>query len=319
MWEQLAGQALSAITGTIGANQAANAQENAAKQSAQTAYRNQLAQLQLQEPNRYTGYQALADLNSLYGYQTSPYSTIGQLQNTMTKLGAGEIKQALKSGASFDQLQQMGTVGDVSGKQYKKLSKYLTPEQIQTLRMGPAQAATAPGAGSTGNTGQAGNMSRFFASPDYQFRRDEGIRGIEQGAAARGGALSGNALRGVSAFNSNLASQEFGSYINRLMDMAGLGTAATANVGNAMNANAGAQMGAQQQIGDARASGIMGTTNSIANAVGGAADAITLNRYLNPRPAWTPFSNPGRGYSGVNPANYRIGPVKNDLGWLTGG
>jgi hypothetical protein len=251
--------------------------------------------MQLQEPNRYTGYQALGDINALYGYETAPYSTIGQLQNTMTKLGAGEVKQALKNGASFEQLQQMGTVGDVSGKQYKKLSKYLTPEQIQTLRMGPAQAATAPGAGgSTGNT--AGNFSRFFTSPDYQFRRDEGIRGIEQGAAARGGALSGNALRAVAGFNSNLAAGEYGNYFDRLTQLAGMGTAATNNVGNAMNNNAAAQMGAQQQIGDARASGIMGGVNSIANAVNAGTEAWMFNKYLN---AGRPAASSGYGpYAG---------------------
>lgn len=267
MWEALAGAALSAAAGAYGSNRAASAQEDAAKRQADTAYRNMLAQLQLQEPQRNLGYQALGDLSAMYGYSQAPYTSIPQLQNQLTKLGAGEVKAALRGGATFEQLQGMGTLGDVSGKQYKRLSRYLTPEQIQVLRTGPSQAAAAPAAPTAGATGQAGDMSRFFASPDYEFRRSEGLRGIEQGAAARGGALSGNALRATSAFNSNLASQEYGNYMSRLMQMAGLGSAATNNSGNAVSGYGNSLMGSQQQMGDARASGVLGMTNSLMGGI----------------------------------------------------
>lgn len=119
-----------------------------------------------------------------------------------------------------------------------------------------------------GQPGQAGNMSRFFTSPDYTFRRDEGQRGIGNSFAARGGAASGNALRALSQFNSNLASGEFGNYTNRLMSMAGLGQVANSQAASAgNNYTAGLQQSNQQQ-GDARASGILGTTNSIINGLG---------------------------------------------------
>jgi hypothetical protein len=62
-------------------------------------------------------------------------------------------------------------------------------------------------------------MSRFFTSPDYQFRQAEGQSAIDRGAAARGGALSGNAIRGGVEYASNLASGEYGNYVNRLLAM----------------------------------------------------------------------------------------------------
>ena len=130
-----------------------------------------------------------------------------------------------------------------------------------------AATATNHAMPTAGPTGQPGNMSRFFASPDYEFRRSEGIRGIEQGAAARGGALGGNALRATADYSSNLASGEFGNYMNRLFNIAGMGQTATgAAVGSGANyaANAG---NLYQQQGDARASGIMGAYNSGANAL----------------------------------------------------
>lgn len=123
-------------------------------------------------------------------------------------------------------------------------------------------AAVAPGAPDT---------SGFFASPDYNFRRQEGTRGLERTAASRGGAFSGNALRALAEFNSGLASQEYGNYFNRLTTQAGLGTSATNAVSNA-GADASAQTQRNALIGgDARASGITNQANIIGQGVNGLA------------------------------------------------
>lgn len=113
----------------------------------------------------------------------------------------------------------------------------------------------------------SGDMSGFFASPDYNFRRNEGMRDIGGSFAARGGAASGNALEALANFNSNLASGEYGNWWNRqagLLDAGQGGTAQTAQAGQnaANNISAG-----YQNIGDARASGIIGTGNAIGGAM----------------------------------------------------
>jgi len=108
----------------------------------------------------------------------------------------------------------------------------------------------------------------FTASPDYDFRRAEGMRGLENSFAARGGALSGNAIRAATDFNSNLASGEFGNWWNRQAGLAGVGQAATNAVGNAgmmTGANVANLLGQQ---GQARASGIQGMTNAIGGGIG---------------------------------------------------
>lgn len=125
----------------------------------------------------------------------------------------------------------------------------------------------APGSAANPGTGSAGNLSRFFTSPDYTFRRDEGQRNIGNSFAARGGAASGNALRALTEFNSNLASGEFNNYTQRLLAMAGLGGAATSNSANAVqNATQGITQ-ANTQAGDARASGIVSGVNGVTNAL----------------------------------------------------
>ena len=62
--------------------------------------------------------------------------------------------------------------------------------------------------------------------PGYGFRLSEGMKALERGAAARGGLLSGNMLRGAQRYGQDLASQEFGSAYNRLAQLANVGPAA---------------------------------------------------------------------------------------------
>lgn len=117
----------------------------------------------------------------------------------------------------------------------------------------------APGAATVGGP----NYGAFFKSPDYQFRRDEGTRDINNSFAARGGALSGNALRGITDFNSNLASGEFDNFIQRRLQAAGLGGAATSQGVNAAQYTGGNVANLLGNQGNARASGIVDRTNAV--------------------------------------------------------
>ncbi len=130
-------------------------------------------------------------------------------------------------------------------------------------------------------------MDKFQQDPGYAFRMKEGLRALENTAAARGGLLSGNAMRGLTRYGQGLASEEFGNAFNRyqaeraarlnpLQSLAGMGQTTAVNVagqagqfGQAMGANI---IGA----GNARASGYMGTANAISNALGQG-----LNYYQN--------------------------------------
>jgi hypothetical protein len=112
------------------------------------------------------------------------------------------------------------------------------------------------------------DYSNFFASPDYQFRRDQGTQGIERSLAARGLGTSGNALAALTEYNSNLAAGEFGNYFNRQAALAGIGQTAVNTSANA-GANAAGNIGnALMAGGNARASGIAGSANAWGNALG---------------------------------------------------
>jgi hypothetical protein len=122
-------------------------------------------------------------------------------------------------------------------------------------------------------------MEQFQQDPGYGFRMREGLRALENTAAARGGLLSGNQMRGITRFGQELGSQEFTNAFNRyqaeraarlnpLQSLAGMGQTTATNVaGQAgqLGQNIGANIiGA----GNARASGYMGTANAISNALG---------------------------------------------------
>jgi len=55
----------------------------------------------------------------------------------------------------------------------------------------------------------------FEESPGYQFRKEQGMDGIQGSAAAGGGLLSGATLKALNGYNSDLASQEYGNAFNQ--------------------------------------------------------------------------------------------------------
>ena len=78
-------------------------------------------------------------------------------------------------------------------------------------------------------------LDNFYASPDYEFRRSEGMRDIGSQFAAKGG--GGNALKALAGYNSNLAAGEYGNWFNRLFGISEAGRGAQGTVAHAgMNA-----------------------------------------------------------------------------------
>jgi hypothetical protein len=127
-------------------------------------------------------------------------------------------------------------------------------------------------------------MSDFQADPGYAFRMTEGLKALDRQAAARGGLISGNALKAAQAYGQDLASQEYQNAYNRyqtnrtsllnpLQSLAGAGQTSASTTGNAAanfgtegsNALGGAgtaQANAIQNAANARASGYLGSQQS---------------------------------------------------------
>lgn len=122
-------------------------------------------------------------------------------------------------------------------------------------------------------------MDQFRADPGYGFRMSEGMKALEGSAAARGGLLSGNALRGIQRFGQDLASQEFQNAFNRYgiereRRMAPLQS--LADVGQTTSQQLGAA-----GTGFANRMGNIGMTNAINQGNAGMARASTYGDTIN--------------------------------------
>ena len=58
-------------------------------------------------------------------------------------------------------------------------------------------------------------MEQFKQDPGYAFRISEGMKALENSAAARGGLLSGATMKGIQRYGQDMASQEYMNAFNR--------------------------------------------------------------------------------------------------------
>lgn len=166
-------------------------------------------------------------------------------------------------------------------------------------------AGTSPG----GEFNRGFTMGDYLADPGYEFRRSEGMRGIESRAAARGSLMSGGALRSLSRFNSGLASEEFGNTynrfnndrtqrFNRLASLAGIGQTANNNLASATISNGNMLADLATQGGNARASGYAAQGQAITNATNQVGNYAMLNSLGSRQQAPTYTNQPQ--YGGYN-------------------
>jgi hypothetical protein len=153
---------------------------------------------------------------------------------------------------------------------------------VRALPQLEAQRNMMPGA----FTGQV-NLGQ---DPGYAFRLSEGQKALDRSAAARGGLISGGALKAAQRFGQDLGSQEYQNAYNRALTGYNADVAREATGYNRLAALAGIGQTATGQIGAAgqNAATNMGnlmTSGAAASAAGqvGAANALTggLSTYLN--------------------------------------
>lgn len=204
-------------------------------------------------------------------------------ENKIYDLGNGML--SLEDGTQFskDQLEHMaglwyGAVHAPDGNQEDWKRRY--DEFVGTLDKAPGfgQEATAQAA-SAGTPGKP-DMSVFFESPDYQFNLAEGQKAMDRSLAARGRALSGAGVREGVRYASGMASREYGAFVDRLLQQAGLGSTgigASASAGaNTANMVGNAAMNAA----NARGSAYLQGASAINNGIQGGISNFLLSRYL---------------------------------------
>ncbi|WP_333980392.1 hypothetical protein [Burkholderia orbicola] len=157
---------------------------------------------------------------------------------------------------------------------------------------------------------QAPTAAQAQSTPGYQFTLDQGLKSVQNSAAARGLGASGAALKGAASYATGLADSTYNDVfnralstynsnfgkaqnvfqtnynsaannVNRLSGLVGngqnaaatngsLGAAAAGNIGNTLMSGANAQ-----------AAGVVGSSNALSNALGGVGNAAFTYGLLN--------------------------------------
>lgn len=146
------------------------------------------------------------------------------------------------------------------------------------------------------------SMADFQSDPGYEFRMNEGQKGLERSAAARGGLMSGGAMKDMARFSQGQASQEYqaafdrfqtnrSSKLNPLLSLSGSGQVAAGTAGAAGQNFASGASSALGQYGattsgnaigsaNARASGYVNTANAVTGALGTAVNGYQQNQLM---------------------------------------
>lgn len=211
---------------------------------------------------------------------------VGTVADAVTSNAASNAQQAASANAIAEARRQY----DLTRQDQLALLAQQRADQAPWLTAGTGainQLAqlTAPG----GEMLKSFTQADFQADPGYAFRQAEGQKALERSAAARGGLLSGAALKATERYSQGIASEEYGNAynrfnndkstkFNRLASLAGVGQQAVNQVGQAGQsaygtiANAGnvASTNVQNGItgaGNARASGYVGMANALNNGI----------------------------------------------------
>lgn len=304
------GSVVGPIVGGLFGSEAASTQADAASQAAATsaAAADKATQLQremwLAQQSAYAPYRSVGEtsLNTLAGLMgVTPYASepekqylgmsrdqlraalLPQYTTTVTtpSYAGQELEAGL--GPTFSKLRtkQGGTT-------QSRIDEAALNARIDQILKQQQDYATAQKIGKSSDYGsmlRPFSMADYEADPGYAFRLSEGMKALEQGAAARGGLLSGNMLKGAQRYGQGLASEEYqnaynryqqqqGNKFNRLASLAGIGQSAVGALGQAGQnyasnvGNIGMSSGANQ------ANALLAAGQSRASSLGGIGQAL---------------------------------------------
>lgn len=101
-------------------------------------------------------------------------------------------------------------------------------------------------------------MASFLQSPGYQFNLSQGLSAINKSQVAKGGSLSGGALKEINDYAQGTASNEYQNFLNNLFTSAGIGQ-------NAANQQSNITTGAATNLSSLAYAGGMGEVNKYNN------------------------------------------------------
>lgn len=191
---------------------------------------------------------------------------------------------------------------DIQNSQWQQTQQNMKPYlDLGNAAINPLQQALGYNSDWSANSGNplqqqftAPTVEQAQATPGYQFTRDQGLKSVQNSAAARGLGTSGAALKGASSYATGLADSTYNDVYNRALQtyqtnynsaannanrlqtlvgsgqnaagsMGALGTQTAGNIGNTLMSGA-----------NASAAGMVGSANALAGGMNGVGNSAMV-------------------------------------------
>ena len=286
-------------------SKAAGAQADAADKAAQLQNQQFERGVELQEPFRQAGLQGQNQLMTYLGlggtpqYDETAYqkalrdynANLATLDPSKYMSGGGGGSMVATGGDGSMEYYQEGPGGTFNQAAYDADRARLVAPDREQFRLSSGNVND-PNFGKYATAEYTPEMFAKGQDPGYQFRLSEGLKALDRQAAARGGLISGSALKASQRYGQDMASQEFTNAFNRyqtertgtlnpFQSLAGVGQTST-NQLTAMGQNYANQAGEAFMGGaNARASGYVGGANAINQSISGLTNQFYQNQLMN--------------------------------------
>ena len=253
----------SAVIGGMASSKAAKSQADAANRAAQLEREMFERQIELQEPFRQAGLTAQQRYMNLLGLSQAPTArTEQEIRNALAA-------QYMQPGIGEGGIQGVDEAGLSAAVQAEMAKDAQARQEYEALKASPE----------FGKYTRDFGMQDFEQDPGYSFRMSEGLKALDRQAAARGGLISGGALKASQRYGQDLASQEYMNAFNRyqtnranqlqpLESLMGRSQTAAQLLGTAGQNYASGAGQALQNVGMAKGSAYVGGANALLNAIG---------------------------------------------------
>jgi len=229
---------------------------------------------------------------------------------------------ASKSAAS-KQADAANYAADLQNQQFQQIQENLRPYMnLGTGEMGNLLAMLT-GGGLNAQFNFNPTQAQLEQTPGYQFTLQQGLKGVDNAAAAKGLGLSGAQLKGISDYTTGLADQTYQQQYNnalktfmtnyginadqfsRVAGLVNLGQNSAVGVGNAGLTAASNAGNALMAGANASAAGTIGSANAISGGIGSLGSGVGLYSLLKPSTAggW------GTAFNANDPTTYFNDPT----------
>lgn len=221
-------------------------------------------------------------------YETAVFDPISALVSGGVSLVGGLLSSGASKSAASQQANAANNAANLSMEQYQTTRNDLAPFRGYGTTAGGdlvkrLAELTAP---------FASTQASLEATPGYQFNLSQGLRGVQNAAAAKGLGISGAALKGAADYATGLADSTLQTQFNidqanknnaynKLLGLTQVGSNAAAQTGSLGNQAVGNATNALTSGGAASAAGTIGSNNALVGGLNNAASLYQTYALMN--------------------------------------